>query len=186
MAIIFDEVQSFSRTSRPFAFQHYELDQFADIVTVGKITQVCATLYRGEMKPTGPILSQTFTGSTASIATGIEMLNRLDSNGCFGPASQNMQLAKYFQDALSRLSEKYPDLVSGPYGEGLMVAFTPGDGSFEFAKTLMMQLFDIGLLGFVCGGGPTRIRFLPPPAVTTKEHIDHAIELLDKGLVSVA
>ena len=186
VAIIFDEVQSFSRTSRPFAFQHYELDQFADIVTVGKITQVCATLYRGEMKPTGPILSQTFTGSTASIATGIEMLNRLDSNGCFGPASQNMQLAKYFQDALSRLSEKYPDLVSGPYGEGLMVAFTPGDGSFEFAKTLMMQLFDIGLLGFVCGGGPTRIRFLPPPAVTTKEHIDHAIELLDKGLVSVA
>lgn len=180
--IIFDEVQSFSRTSRPFAFQHYGLDQFADIVTVGKITQVCATLYRNEMKPTGPILSQTFTGSTASIATGIEMLDRLESNQTFGPSGQNVQLASYFQNALKGLNDKYPDLVSGPFGEGMMVAFTPGDGSFDFAKKLMMHLFDIGLLGFVCGGGPTRIRFLPPPTNTTQDHIDHAIELLDKGL----
>ncbi|EMB13675.1 aminotransferase class III-fold pyridoxal phosphate-dependent enzyme, partial [Rhodopirellula europaea] len=67
--IIFDEVQTFSRTSRPFAFQHYGLDQFADIVTVGKITQVCATLYRSDFHPKAPILSQTFTGSTAAIST---------------------------------------------------------------------------------------------------------------------
>lgn len=180
--IIFDEIQTFSRTSRPFAFQHYGLDQFADIVTVGKITQVCATLYRNEMKPTAPIISQTFTGSTGSIATGIEMLNRLESNQCFGPSGRNVQLASYFQDALQSLSEKYPDLVRGPFGEGLMVAFTPGDGSFEFANKLMMNLFDLGLLGFICGGDPSRIRFLPPPATTTEQHIDHAIELLDKGL----
>lgn len=183
--IIFDEVQSFSRTSRPFAFQHYGLDRFADIVTVGKITQVCATLYCDEMKPTGPILSQTFTGATASIATGIEMIDRLESNGCFGPGGRNMELATYFQSALADLAEKYPDKISGPYGEGMMVAFTPGDGSFDFAKKLMMHLFDIGLLGFVCGGGPTRIRFLPPPAVTTRAHIDHAIELLDQGLATL-
>jgi acetylornithine aminotransferase len=183
--IIFDEVQSFSRTSRPFAFQHYGLDQFADIVTVGKITQVCATLYRSEMKPTGPILSQTFTGATTSIATGIEMLDRLESNQSFGPSGQNVRLASYFQNALQGLSDKYPDLVSGPFGEGMMVAFTPGDGSFDFAKKLMMRLFDVGLLGFVCGGGPTRIRFLPPPATTTTEHIDHAIALLEQGLASL-
>lgn len=183
--IIFDEVQTFSRTSRPFAFQHYGLDQFADIVTVGKITQVCATLYSSEMKPSGPILSQTFTGSTASIATGLEMLDRLESYGCFGPAGQNMQLASYFQAALGRLAEKHPDLVSGPFGEGMMVAFTPGDGSFDFAKKLMMRLFDVGLLGFVCGGGPTRIRFLPPPVITTKEHIDHAVELLGQALTTL-
>lgn len=180
--IIFDEIQTFSRTSQPFAFQHYGLDEFADIVTVGKITQVCATLYRSEMKPTGPILSQTFTGSTASIATGIEMLNQLERNQCFGPSGQNVQRASYFQDSLKKLSEKYPDLISGPFGEGLMIAFTPGDGSFEFANKLMMHLFDVGLMGFVCGGDPTRIRFLPPPATTTNEHIDHAIELLEKGL----
>ena len=63
-----------------------------------------------------------------------------------------------------------------------MVAFTPGDGSFDFAKQLMTRLYEIGLLGFVCGGNPTRPRFLPPPVNTTNEHIDHAIALLDSAL----
>jgi len=185
VTIIFDEVQSFSRTTRPFAFQHYGLDSFADIVTVGKITQVCATLYRDELKPTGPILSQTFTGGTASIATGIEMLNRFDSAGCFGESGSNQTLSQHFQRGLAKLSDAYPEKIRGPFGEGLMVAFTPGDGSFETAKSLMMRMFDIGLLGFVCGGGPTRIRFLPPPVATTVEHIDHALQLLEQAISSV-
>ena len=37
--IIFDEVQTFGRLSEPFAFQHFQLNEHADIVTVGKITQ---------------------------------------------------------------------------------------------------------------------------------------------------
>jgi acetylornithine aminotransferase len=180
--IIFDEVQSFSRTTRPFAFQHYELDQFADIVTVGKVTQVCATLYSEKMKPSGPILSQTFTGSTGSIATGIEMLNRLESHQCFGADGSNATNSQHFQAGLAALSERHPDKISGPFGEGMMVVFTPGDGSFEHTKACMMRMFDVGLLGFVCGGSPTRIRFLPPPAITTKEHIDHALALLEQAL----
>src|SRR5690606_33464407 len=81
--IIFDEIQTFSRTSRPFAFQHYGLDRFADIVTVGTITQVCATLYRKEFHPTAPILSQTFTGSTSAIRTHLASLELLQSTKCF-------------------------------------------------------------------------------------------------------
>jgi acetylornithine aminotransferase len=184
VTIIFDEVQSFSRTTRPFAFQHYGLDPFADIVTVGKITQVCATLYREELKPKGPILSQTFTGATASIATGIEMLRRFESAGCFGESGSNSKLSEHFQNGLAELAATYPDKVHGPFGEGLMVAFTPGDGSFEKAKSLMMRMFDVGLLGFICGGGPTRIRFLPPPVVTTAEQIDHALQLLRHAVES--
>ncbi|KAA5538776.1 aminotransferase class III-fold pyridoxal phosphate-dependent enzyme [Roseiconus nitratireducens] len=183
--IIFDEVQSFSRTSRPFAFQHYQLDRFATIVTVGKVTQVCATLYSDQVKPTGPILSQTFTGSTSSIATGIEMLNRLEQADCFGAEGRNMKLSAYFARRLAELSKKHPDRIGGPYGEGMMVAFTPGDGSFDVAKTLMMRMFDLGLLGFVCGSEPTRIRFLPPPVITTTEHIDHAVALLEHALDSI-
>ncbi|MEO1616467.1 MAG: aspartate aminotransferase family protein [Planctomycetota bacterium] len=180
--IIFDEVQSFSRTTRPFAFQHYGLDSFADIVTVGKITQVCATLYSETMKPTGPILSQTFTGATSSIATGLEMLKRFESCGCFGDQGRNVELSRYFQSELARLSDLYPSRIQGPFGEGMMIAFTPDNGSFESAKSMMMKLFDQGLLGFVCGGGPTRLRFLPPPVATEKEHIDHAIKILEQVL----
>ena len=180
--IIFDEVQSFSRTSRPFAFQHLGLDQFADIVTVGKITQVCATLYGEAFNPTGPILSQTFTGSSASITTGLSMLEQMEANQCFGETGKNVELGNYFRQALEHLSSKYPQKIRGPFGCGMMVAFTPGDGSFEQAKALMTIMYEKGLLGFVCGANPTRIRFLPPPVVTTREHIDLAIQLLDQSL----
>ena len=182
VAIIFDEVQSFSRTSRAFAFQHYGLDEFADIVTIGKITQVCATLYGTAFKPKAPILSQTFTGSSSSMATGLAMLEMLGSRGCFGGDGQNRQRHDYFAAGLERRGEKYPGLVRGPFGEGMMIAFTPGDGSAEKAKSLMMTMYDVGLLGFVCGSDPTRIRFLPPPATTTTQHIDDALSLLDESL----
>lgn len=184
--IIFDEVQSFSRTSKPYAFQHYGLDEFADIVTVGKVTQVCATLYGEAFKPKGPILSQTFTGSSSSIATGLRMLDLLEEGKCFGSQGQNMLRHQYFADKLSSLAEKYPDVICGPYGEGMMIAFTPGDGSAEQAKQLMMTMYEVGLLGFVCGSAPTRIRFLPPPATTTNEHIDAAIALLETSLTKFA
>jgi 4-aminobutyrate aminotransferase-like enzyme len=184
--IVFDEVQTFSRTSRPFAYQHYGLDQYVDITTVGKITQVCATLYGEAIKPKGPILSQTFTGSSSSIATGLAMLDQLESFGCFGQDGQNVKRHQHFAAGLERLREKHPGLVEGPYGEGMMICFTPGDGSIEQAKQLMMIMYDTGLLGFVCGSKPTRLRFLPPPATTTLEQIDAALELLDSSLQQFA
>lgn len=180
--IIFDEVQTFSRTTRPFAFQHFGLDRFADIVTIGKITQACATLYGEAFKPQGPILSQTFTGASSSIAVGLAMLDALENANCFGDDGNNAQRHKYFAAGLSKLAEKYPGRVSGPFGEGMMVAFTPGGGAVEEAKSLMTTMYDIGLLGFVCGSDPTRIRFLPPPATTTESHIDAALALLDKAI----
>ena len=99
-----------------------------------------------------------------------------------GPDGQNMHRAKHFHAGLQRLCDKYPDLIHGPFGTGMMVAFTPGDGSADQAKDLMMTMYDVGILGFVCGANPTRIRFLPPPAITTEQHIDEAIQLLDQSL----
>lgn len=180
--IIFDEVQSFSRTSRPFAFQHFGLDEYADIVTVGKITQVCATLYRESFKPTAPILSQTFTGATSSMAVALSTLDALEANGCFGDDGWNMRRHDHFAQGLQRLVDRHPGKIAGPFGEALMIAFTPGDGSYDHAKRLMDLMFSVGLLGFVCGSNPTRLRFLPPPVITTFEHIDAALELLDQAL----
>ncbi|MFG0265115.1 MAG: aspartate aminotransferase family protein [Rhodopirellula sp. JB055] len=180
--VIFDEVQTFSRTSRPFAFQHYGLDQFADIVTVGKITQVCATLYRNDFHPKAPILSQTFTGSTAAISTGLATLDALQSTKCFGADGGNMKRHAYFAEQLQKLVDKYPGAISGPFGEGMMIVFTPGEGTLDHAKLLMNLMFEEGLLGFLCGAEPARLRFLPPPMITNNDHIDAAIKLLDRSL----
>ncbi|MCC9643951.1 aminotransferase class III-fold pyridoxal phosphate-dependent enzyme [Rhodopirellula sp. JC740] len=184
--IIFDEIQTFSRTSRPFAFQHYGLDEFADIVTVGKITQVCATLYRNDFHPKAPILSQTFTGSTSAIATGLKTLDGLQAANCFGSDGANMTRHAYFAEQLQQLADKHSGLISGPYGEGMMIVFTPGDGTLDHAKLLMSLMFEEGLLGFLCGAEPARLRFLPPPMITTHDHIDAAIKLLDRSLEKFA
>lgn len=175
--IVFDEVQSFSRLSRPFAFQHYGLDKWVDIVTIGKITQVCATLYRTNLKPTAPILSQTFTGSSSSIAAGLAVLDRLNET-CFGVDGSNLRFHQMFAEALAKLNREFPGMVSGPYGEGMMIAFTPADGSADIAKQFVDTMYDEGLIGFLCGGNPSRVRFLPPPGATEVKHVDAAIEIL--------
>ncbi len=178
--VIFDEVQTFSRLSRPFAFQHFGLDEYADIVTLGKITQVCATLFGAALKPKGPILSQTFTASTASIRCGLSVLDHLQSKGCFGDDGWNMRRHRYFRSRLEGIAAKYPGRLSGPYGEGMMIAFTPGDGSEETAKKVLTRLYDEGLMGFVAGSNPTRLRFLPPPGVTEESHIDLACDCIER------
>ena len=160
--VIFDEVQTFSRLSQPFAFQHFGLDAYADLVTLGKITQVCATLYGESLKPKGPVLSQTFTGATASIRCGLAVLDELDTNQCFGAQGWNMRRHAYFEGKLAQLAKKYPGKLSGPYGEGMMIAFTPGSGGADEAKDMLMKLYNLGLMGFLAGHDPSRIRFLPP------------------------
>ncbi len=180
--IIFDEVQTFGRLSQPYAFQHYGLSQFADIVTIGKITQLCATLYTTELKPQGPILSQTFTAASSSIEAALVMLDELERVGCFGSDGQNMQRFQYFSDRLQELEHRYPGKVHGPHGCGMMIALTPGDGSAQAASDMVHALYQAGLMSFVAGGDPSRVRFLPPPGITTTDHIDAAVEIMDQVL----
>ena len=178
--IVFDEVQTFGRLSRPFAFQHFQLDQFADLVTIGKITQLCATLYGEALKPKGPLLSQTFTAASSSIDAALVVLDALEQSNCFGPQGENMGRYAYYVAKMQELASKYPGKLSGPYGCGMMWAITPGDGSDGAATTLVQSLFAEGLMSFVAGHHPARVRFLPPPVVTTREHIDLAVAIMDR------
>ncbi len=180
--IIFDEVQTFTRLSQPYAFQHFGLDAYADIVTIGKITQVCATLYGESLKPKGPILSQTFTGATASILAGLAVLDELEAKQCWGKDGWNMARARYFVQRMQELTQKYPSKISGPYGEGMMMAFQPGNGSDEEAQKALFALYDAGLMGFMAGHNPARLRFLPSPAVVTEKHISLACDIIERVL----
>ncbi len=180
--VIFDEVQTFTRLSQPYAFQHFGLDAYADIVTIGKITQVCATLYGESLKPKGPVLSQTFTGATASILAGIAVLDELDAKGCFGPDGWNMRRSRFFIHRMEEMAKTYPGKISGPYGEGMMMAFQPGAGGGEEAKHALFELYEAGLMGFTAGSDPTRLRFLPSPAVVTEEQIDLACDIIERVL----
>lgn len=186
VAIFFDEVQTFGRTTQPFAFQHYELDSYADIVSVGKITQVCATLYRADYKPQPGLISQTFTGSSWALMACQVVIEELISRGHFGENGLNNQFADHFAKRMSELADKYPTHIQGPFGVGGMMAFTPLSGSGADAKRVAAALYEAGLIGFIAGGNPARVRFLPPLGALKMEHLDTMCELIEQVVPALA
>jgi len=178
IAVIVDEIQTFGRLSRLFAFQHFELDEYVDIVTVGKITQVCATLFRSRFKPRPGLISQTFTGSSTAIAAGIHIIQALINGNYFGSQGLNMTLGAYFSGELAALSREMPEKLSGPFGIGMMVAMTPLGGEPALVKQFSIDLFNSGVIGFSAGGGPMRMRFLPPLGAVSRSDIDAVVKCI--------
>jgi acetylornithine aminotransferase len=186
IAVIADEVQSFCRTTRPFAFQHFELDQDVDLVTIGKISQVCATLFTDQYKPQPGLISQTFTGSTWAIYAAHAIVSGLIKSGNFGPQGKNVQLHNHFVAGLEKVATKHPGSVSGPHGIGGMVALTPFDGSAEKARDMVNRLYKNGLMSFMAGGNPSRVRFLMPLGCVTNQDIDAACEIIETTIAEMA
>jgi acetylornithine aminotransferase len=186
VAVIFDEIQTFGRTSEPFAFQHFGLSPYADVVTVGKLSQVCATLFTEAFKPAPGLISQTFTASSTAIAAARVILHQLRTGDFYGPGGRVLQLHDHFANRLRTLSERYPGWVSGPFGIGTMIALTPFDGRPEQARALLQALFKNGVMAFVAGAAPARVRFLMPLGVVTREDIDAVCQILERTLSEVA
>ncbi|QDU35449.1 Acetylornithine aminotransferase [Poriferisphaera corsica] len=183
IAVFADEIQTFGRTTKPFAFQHYNLDKYIDIVNIGKLSQVCATFFTEQYKPKPGLLSQTFTSSGAQIRAGIRIADEFLNGDLFGDSGKIMTLSNLMRDKLQALADKHPGKIAGPFGLGAMIAFTPYDGSLDKAKQLMMNLYNDGLLCFLAGGNPTwRLRMLPPIPAIDESHINLAIDLLDNAL----
>ncbi len=186
VAVIADEIQTFGRTTRPFAFQHFGLDPLIDVVTVGKLTQVCATLFRDEYNPKPGLISQTFTGSTSSIHAAQRILDRMNEGDLYGEDGLVAQRAAQFRRRFQKIAAAHPDRVRGPYGEGAMLAFTPLDGSPATVKKLLTALFDAGVVAFGCGADPMRLRFLPPMPVLSERQVDEVCDIVERALAEVA
>jgi acetylornithine/N-succinyldiaminopimelate aminotransferase len=182
IAVFADEVQSFARTEALFAYQMLALQEYIDIAGIGKLSQVCATLFSDEYKPRPGLLSQTFTGSTAAILTCIKILEMLKDEIYYGSKGRMAEIHKRFAKHLMRINSDDPALLQGPFGIGGMIAFTPLDGSHKTAIEVSKALFDKGVLSFIAGMNPTRIRFLVPALVIKDEEIDHVMEIVEKVL----
>ena len=81
---------------------------------------------------------------------------------------------------MEAIGKKLPGTVSGPYGCGGMVGFTPFDGALDKAKDLVFRMYHAGLLSFIAGSNPVRIRFLMPIGSVTEAHIKTACEVIEK------
>ncbi len=183
VAVIVDEVQTFGRTPQLFAFQHYGLEKYVDIVTLGKLSQFCATLFNAPYKPRLGLLSQTFTSSTAAIRSGIAIIQELLNGGYFGPAGKIERIHSYFASRLQAISQRHPHLLQGPFGIGAMIAFTPFGGDKAMVNKYVQALFKAGVIAFIAGENPARVRFLVPVGVITLADIDAVTKIVEETLV---
>jgi 4-aminobutyrate aminotransferase-like enzyme len=186
IAIFADEIQTFGRTSEYFAFQHFGLDEFVDVVTLGKLSQACATLIRAEYQPKAGLISQTFTAPSVAIRSAIVILRYMEEQGLLGPDGKIMRLSRRFTDKLKDLAKRRPDLAAGPFGMGGMIAFTPLGGDPDKVARYLKDLFDAGVIGFIAGSKPAKARFLLPVGGVEESDIDAAFPILEKVLEASA
>jgi len=182
IAIFADEVQTFGRTSQLFAYQHFKLQEYIDIATIGKLSQVCATLFTKEYRPQSGLLSQTFTGSTSVIRAATVILNSLLTEGYFGLNGHIEATHRYFVEKFNELANKYPERFEGPYGIGSMIAFTPHGGDPAKVLQFSHDLYDAGVISFIAGSHTKRIRFLIPVGAIKRQDIDNVVAIIEKVL----
>lgn len=182
IAVWADEVQTFTRTGNLFAFETLGIGEYIDICTIAKTAQVGATLFTEEYNPKPGLIAGTFSGSTSSLAVGIEMLDMLQE-GFLGTDGRILKIHKRFVDGFNRLntttcSEKVQDAG----GMGLMIAFTPFDGKKEQVDAFLKKLYSNGVMAFPCGKNPVRARFLVPAIIQDRE-IDLALKVIEQTIL---
>ena len=180
--LLIDEIQSFGRCEYPFALQHFGLDKHVDLVTVGKMAQVCATLYKKDLQPRPGLISQTFTSSSSAIFAAKAILGEMLDGDVYGADGRIARMSAYFREQLAALAKREPALIAGPYGFGAMTAFTPFDGQRDRALQFSKDLFAAGVLGFIAGNQPTRMRFLMPAAIVSEAEIDAVVGIIEQCL----
>lgn len=186
VAVLVDEVQTFARTSEPFAFQHFELDAYVDVVWIGKASQACATFFKAEFKPRPGLLSQTYTASSTAIAAGHALVSEMLTDGYFGKDGKIVRLHNHIRKHLEALSTKHGvEKIAGPYGVGAMVGFTPFGGANDKATKFVHALYENGVMSFTAGANPTRARFLLPVGAITTDDIDAVMAILDRTLTEM-
>ena len=185
IAVWIDEVQTFGRCSRAFAYQYFNLDDLVDIVTVGKMSQVCATLFSPVFKARPGLISQTFTSSSSAIEAAKYTLSLLSDGGLCGETGKIVQFEKIFHSKLKALAKKYSGHFIGPYGMGGMLAFTIFDGDLAKTKEFCNRLFDNGVMCFLAGRKPMRVRMLPAMAIVSEAEVDAVFEIVDQSFLEL-
>ncbi len=175
-----DEVQTFGRTTELFAFQMFGLDDYVDIVTVGKALQTCGVLYTEDLNPRPGLIAGTFNGSLSALNAGKKTIRYLLDGPFYGPQGKIANIEKVFKEKLTGLS----DLIGEIHGIGTMISFELIPNSKENTIKFIKLLFDNGIIAFMAGENPTRVRFLLPVCLT-EEHIEEIFSIMKKTLIQL-
>jgi acetylornithine/N-succinyldiaminopimelate aminotransferase len=152
---------------------------------LAKTAQNGATLFTSELNPKPGLIAGTFSGASASLSAGLEILDMLDKENYMGPQGKVIKIHNEFVAMLNRLAQTTcKGYLEDAEGMGLMVAVTPFGGVKEKVDKLTQVLFKNGLICFTCGRGTYRLRFLIP-AVITSEDILVAEKIIEKSILEM-
>ncbi len=193
IAVWDDEIQTFGRTERMYAYEMLDLGEYVDVLCVGKMTQACATLFTEAYNPKPGLLSATFTGETASFRVGQRAVERLRDGAYYGPEGTIARHHARFREQVRALATKHPewfprvpgaaDIVGGVGG---MMRFSPFAGNKDRIGKACRICFDEGVILFSCGHGPYHVRMLPPLGVMREEDWPRVFECVERGLARTA
>jgi 4-aminobutyrate aminotransferase-like enzyme len=185
IAVWVDEVQTFARTGELFAFRTFDLEDYVDVVTAGKVLQGSAALFTRAYNPRPGLIAGTYAGSSVGMAVGARILERLENEGYLGPEGRIAALGSHVERRFAATRRRMPQAVGPSSGIGAMQAFVPFDGSPKIASAVAQAAFEEGLMVLTAGEKPSKIRMLLP-LNTTDEEIEAGFTLLEKALARVA
>jgi acetylornithine aminotransferase len=177
-----DEVQTFARVSELFATDLLDLADYADVITIGKVFQGSAMLFRKSLAPDPALRSGTYSGATVPMAVSKRIIEKLTSEGMFGPEGGEKRLERLTREHLERLSRDHPGMISAVDGIGAMIAFRIGDGALGATREFIRRCFDAGLVLYYGGHEPACIRLFLPAGVLTDDELAEAFAIMDRCL----
>ncbi|MGO9265430.1 MAG: aminotransferase class III-fold pyridoxal phosphate-dependent enzyme [Candidatus Binataceae bacterium] len=182
IAIWIDEVQTFARTGELFATTGLALEDYADVITIGKVFQGSALLHRSNFEPDPALISGTYAGATVPMAVATRMIERLTTERIFGPEGREMQLERLTREHLARIATAHAGAITAIDGVGAMIAFRVGDGSLGSTRDFIRRCFDAGLLLYYGGHDPACVRLFLPAAVITDAELAEACAIIERCL----
>ena len=181
LLLIFDEIQTgLGRTGTLFA--HEQSGVTPDIMTLAK--GLANGLPIGAMLTTKEIAASfipgthgsTFGGNPVASAAAVATLNVMLEDGFLnGVRAQSI----YFTEELQKLADRYPALLSGVRGSGLILGAVLTEAGIAVGTDIVNRMFEKGLLMNFAGN--LVLRFVPP-LIVTKEEIDALITALAEVL----
>jgi len=177
-----DEVQTFGRVSELFATDLLNLADYADVITVGKVFQGSALLFRKEFVPDPGLISGTYSGATVPMAVARRLLEKLKSEHILGPQGRERQLEQLTRQHLERLARAQPGIISEVDGVGAMIAFRIGDGALDKTREFIRRCFDSGLVLYYGGHHPACVRLFLPAGVLTDDELGEAFAIMERCL----
>lgn len=188
VAIWVDEIQTFGRTGELFAFQRFDLAEYVDVVTVGKLLQNSALLFRAEYQPDPGLISGTFAGTTVGMAVGRRIVEKLVHENYLGSNGRITELEHAMREQLARLQHDLPDAIRAFDGIGAMWSLEPVRASLPDIKTLLHECYRNGLILYYAGfgEGPYRLRLFLPGGVVAVDELSEAVDILRFSLKQLA